>query len=210
MTAGAFLDAATAAVGLLRHPAVPAAWNAPSALPELTVGGLAGHLARQIFHVRNAVAQDPTDEPPTTLLDHYARSRWAGAALDDDVNVRIRRDSEHTASDGPAALAARAGAAVDALRTTLPAQPSGRAVHLPWGPWSLTLDDFLITRMLEIIVHCDDLACSIGVETPPQPLEVVDPVVALLSRLAVRRHGPTAVLRALSRAERAPATIAAI
>lgn len=29
-------------------------------------------------------------------------------------------------------------------------------------------------------------------------------------RLAVRRHGPLAVLRALSRAERAPATIAAI
>jgi hypothetical protein len=40
----------------------------------------------------------------------------------------------------------------------------------------------------------------------PWPLLLDD----LLSRLAVRRHGPTAVLRALSRAERAPATIAAI
>lgn len=83
-------------------------------------------------------------------------------------------------------------------------------VHLPWGPWSLSLDDFLITRMLEITVHCDDLACSVGVETPTQPSAVVDPVVALLSQLAVQRHGATAVLRALSRAERAPDTIAAI
>jgi hypothetical protein len=38
---------------------------------------------------------------------------------------------------------------------------------------------------------------------------VLDPVFALLTRLAVRRHGPTALLRALSRSERAPATIAA-
>ena len=37
-----------------------------------------------------------------------------------------------------------------------------------------------------------------------------DAVLALLTRLAARRHGPAAVLRALSRAERAPATIAAI
>lgn len=210
MTRDTFLDAAAAAVGLLRDPAVAAAWNAPSALPVFTVSGLAGHLARQIFHVRNTVAQDPAGEHPITLLDHYARSRWAGAELDDDVNVRIRRDGEHTASEGPAALAARAGAAVDALRTALPAQPSDRAVHLPWGPWSLTLDDFLITRMLEITIHCDDLAYSVGVETPPQPPEAIAAVVTLLAQLAVRRHGSTAVLRALSRAERAPDSIAAI
>jgi len=210
MTADAFLDTAAAAVGLLRDPAVAAAWNAPSALPAFTVGGLAGHLARQTFHVRHAVAQDPADERPITLLDHYARSRWAGAQLDDDVNVHIRRDGEHTASDGPAALATATGVAVDALRTALPAQPADRVVHLPWGPWSLTLDDFLITRMLEITIHCDDLAYSVGVDTPPQPPEAIAAVVTLLAQLAVRRHGPTAVLRALSRAERAPDTIAAI
>jgi len=82
-------------------------------------------------------------------------------------------------------------------------------VHLPWGPWSLTLD-FLNTRMLEIAVHCDDLADSVGVETPPQPPEAIAAVVTLLAHLAVRRHGPSAVVRALSRVERAPGTIAAI
>jgi len=50
---------------------------------------------------------------------------------------------------------------------------------------------------------------SVGVETPPVPPAAVERVVDLLSRLAVRRHGPTAVLRALSRAERAPRTITA-
>jgi len=84
-------------------------------------------------------------------------------------------------------------------------------VRIPlWGPWSLRLDDLLITRMMELAVHADDLAVSVGIPTPELPRSAVDTVVDLLSRLAVRRHGATAVLRALSRAERAPATIAAI
>jgi hypothetical protein len=83
-------------------------------------------------------------------------------------------------------------------------------VRIPlWGPWSLMLDDILTTRMMELAVHSDDLAVSVGIATPALPQSAVDTVIDLLSRLAVRRHGPTAVLRALSRAERAPATIAA-
>jgi hypothetical protein len=39
---------------------------------------------------------------------------------------------------------------------------------------------------------------------------VLDPVFGLLTGLAVREHGSVAVLRALSRAERAPRTIAGI
>jgi hypothetical protein len=73
----------------------------------------------------------------------------------------------------------------------------------------LTLDDMLITRMMELAVHSDDLAVSVGVPTPELPPGAADTVIGLLTRLAVRRHGPTGVLRALSRSERAPGTIAA-
>src|SRR6266545_4791594 len=76
-------------------------------------------------------------------------------------------------------------------------------------PGALVLEDFLVTRMMEVAVHSDDLAFSVGVPPPELPACVLDPVLALLSSLAVRRHGAPAVLRALSRAERAPATIAA-
>jgi hypothetical protein len=74
------------------------------------------------------------------------------------------------------------------------------------GPWGLSLDDFLVTRMMEIVVHSDDLAFSVGLPTSELPSSVVEPVLALLTALAVRRHGATA----LARAERAPKTIAAI
>jgi hypothetical protein len=73
----------------------------------------------------------------------------------------------------------------------------------------MMLDDMLVTRMMELAVHSDDLAVSVGIDTPVLPPSAVEVVIDLLSRLAVRRHGPTAVLRALSRAERAPDTIAA-
>lgn len=205
----AYLEAAESAAALLVDPAVTAAWEAPSALAKLSVGGLAGHLARQVTRAQEVVTADPPAEPPISLLDHYARSAWVGADLDDDVNVGVRATSEQEAADGVAALATRVGAALGALRVALPAAPADRVVHLPWGPWSLSLDDFLMTRLMEIAVHSDDLAVSVDVPTPPLPAPVLDPVLTLLSQLAVRRHGAIAVLRALSRAERAPATIAA-
>jgi hypothetical protein len=57
--------------------------------------------------------------------------------------------------------------------------------------------------MMEIAVHSDDLASSVGVATPELPDTVLGPVLDLLVGVSVRRHGQTAVLRALSRAERA-------
>ena len=68
-------------------------------------------------------------------------------------------------------------------------------MHPAWVSWTLTLDDFLVTRMMEIAVHSDDLALSVGIATPPLQAAVLDPVLTLLTGLAVRRHGPTAVLR---------------
>lgn len=46
--------------------------------------------------------------------------------------------------------------------------------------------------------------------TPELPEAVLDPVFALLTRLSARKHGAPAVLRALTRAERAPSSITAI
>jgi hypothetical protein len=81
---------------------------------------------------------------------------------------------------------------------------------MPWVGWALTLDDFLTTRTMELAVHMDDLAVSVGLAAPGLPDDAFDPVLMLLSRLAARRHGQAALLRALARAERAPAAINAI
>ncbi|WP_327011367.1 maleylpyruvate isomerase N-terminal domain-containing protein [Dactylosporangium sp. NBC_01737] len=205
-----YLTAASTAARLLAAPEVAAAWHGPSALPKLSVRGLAGHLAGQIFFIPKVLAEPVPAEEVIGLHEYYARVHWIGSDLDDAFNVLIRSSGEDDAADGPAALAARVEATVAELRTVLPAAPD-RPVRRPtWGAWSIGLDDFVASRLLEVVVHSDDLAHSVGVATPEFPAAAVQTVVDILSRIAVRRHGATSVLRALSRAERAPATISAL
>ncbi|MET8544297.1 maleylpyruvate isomerase N-terminal domain-containing protein [Kitasatospora sp. NPDC004799] len=205
-----FLAAAGAAGELLRRPEVADSWQRPSALAGWSVGGLAGHLAYQVLCVPELLAAAVPTEPMVGLLDHYARSAWVGAALDADINVRIRQGGEAFAADGPAALHRRLATVLPELAATLAAADGTRPVRLPfWGPWSLALDDLLATRTMELAVHGDDLAVSVGLPTPELPSGAAESVLGLLTRLAVRRHGQAAVLRAFSRAERAPGSIAA-
>jgi mycothiol maleylpyruvate isomerase-like protein len=205
----AYLDAARSAAALLAEPEVAAGWTSPSALDGFTVGGLAAHLAVQVLFVPATLDGVAPDGEPVPLLGHYERVTWIGAALDADVNVAIRRGGEAGAAEGPAAVAGQVEAAVRELAGRLATEPGDRVVRPPAGPWALRLDDFLVTRMMEIAVHSDDLAYSVGIPTPELPSEVMHPVLELLTRLAVRRHGPVPVLRSLSRAERAPETVTA-
>ncbi|MFI9826787.1 maleylpyruvate isomerase N-terminal domain-containing protein [Streptomyces sp. NPDC051913] len=206
---GAYLDAADVAVELLNQPAVAERWEEPSALAEWSVGGLAGHLAWQVFFIPAVLDEPAPTQQVIGLDDYYARVRWIDAGLHDEANARIRRGGEDAGAEGVRPLADRAADTVRALRTRLPAEPD-RAVRLPvWGDYALSLDDFLTTRLMELVVHTDDLASSVGIPTPELPGPAVEASVGLLTRLALRRHGQSAVLRALSRAERAPSSVAA-
>ena len=49
------------------------------------------------------------------------------------------------------------------------AQLRGRLVQVPGAPWLLTLSELLLTRLVEIVVHIDDLAVSAGVPCPELP-----------------------------------------
>lgn len=204
-----YLEAVGTIAPLLRRAEVLELWRSPSALTDFSVAGLAGHLAGQAFSVHEILAQEPPTEPPIALAEHYARAAWITTGLDSDVNVGIREGGEATAGDDPVRLAERVEAAADQLQTLVPVQSDDCRVLIPWQGWVLTLDDFLITRAMEIAVHSDDLAVSVGVETPSLSTEALQPVFALLTDLAVQRHGHPAVLRALSRQERRPGTIAA-
>jgi hypothetical protein len=206
----AYPEAAGQAVVLLGAPEVADAWEEPSALAEMTVGALAGHLAYQIFSVSSALEEPASEVAPIPLLEHYARAAWLGAPLDSEVNVGIRTRGASIASGGPESLSYRASTALAQQRRELAGLSGDQAVFMPQAGWALNLADFLTVRMLELAVHADDLAVSVGVATPELPDAAFDPVLILLARLAARRHGQAALLRALTRAERAPTAINAI
>ena len=173
------------------------------------MGGLAAHLASEVPLVLSVLSHPVGDAAPISLPEHYARAAWVTSGVDSDVNVAIRRGTDDAAAAGVAELIERTRAARESVAEALLGVPGDRVVVLAWQGWALTLDDFLVTRMMEIAVHSDDLAASVGVATPDLPPYVLDPVLALLTGLAVRRHGQSAVLSALTRRERAPESVAA-
>ena len=203
-----FVEAAVGGLELVGRPEVAQAWGEDSALEGMTVGALAAHLARQVTRVPEVLAFPVPDERPVTLVEYYLRQPWV--AGDDDANAAIRDRAATEALPGPAQVLAQALEALATARVALPDEPADRWVRPPWTSWNLAIDDYLRTRLLEIVVHCDDLAVSVGLDPVDWPEEVVAPVLGVLTTLAVRRHGVPAVLRTLARVERAPGSIAAI
>jgi hypothetical protein len=204
-----YLEVAASTVALLGDEAVAARWASPSALADMTVGGLAAHLASQVLYPARVLSEPQPEGERLSLPEHYARAAWLGADLDADANVAIRSGSEKVAAGGAAEIAGAAASALSSLREMLPSTPPDRAVSPPSGSWTLSLDDHLLTRVMEMAVHGDDLAVSVGVPTPELPEAAIGPVLQLLTAIAVRRHGQLAVLRALSRRERAKSPISA-
>jgi hypothetical protein len=196
-----FLVAATTARDLVARDEVGMRWDEPSALAEFSVRGLAGHLiGRTVAAVLEYLDRD---EPPTGgLLD--ASAYYAAVLttdIDDDLNRGVRARGEAASAAGREGLLASADDALAVLASRLPGEREDRRVEVVAG-LALTLDQYLVTRLVELLVHTDDLASSVGVSTPEPDPEAADLVIACLTDLARLRHGDVAVLRALGRRER--------
>ncbi|MEZ0580694.1 maleylpyruvate isomerase N-terminal domain-containing protein [Nocardioides sp. MH1] len=204
-----FVTAATTAHELASTPEVRAAWDDESACAGMTVGGLAHHLVHQAVNTVRLLGMEPVAEAPIPLLEHYARAAWVSSAPEDEANVSIRDDADAAAGQGADLVLSQSAAALDRLAPALRDHRVPDQVRIPWQGWSLTTGDFLATRAMEIVVHSDDLAASVGLDTPEFPDDVVAEVLRLLTGVAIRRHGQTAVVRGLSRPQRAPSSISA-
>ena len=123
----------------------------PSGLPGWTVRDLVVHLGFGIVMLDEVLAA-PADADPLHLGEYIARYR--PVAPDIAAATRDLAAELPDALDGIDALASRAWAALD---RSLPRVVMGRR-----GP--LTADDFLHTRLLEIVVHGDDLHRALRAE----------------------------------------------
>jgi Mycothiol maleylpyruvate isomerase N-terminal domain len=207
-----YLAAAGAAVGLLESGEVAGRWAGPSACEGFTVGGLAAHLGWQVQSARWSVESErpAANAAISDLTAHYGRAAWIGTGLDSPANVGIRDTGEQRAQVGAVETARVTREARDYLAKQFASLAPGEPIAMPWAEGRvLTVEDLLTTRLLELVIHSDDLAVSVGVPTPEVPESAYARVIGLLTRLSVRVNGPLAVLRALSRSERAPESISA-
>lgn len=206
MIIDSYLDTARVAATLLRTPELVPAWHRPSALAEFRISGLAGHLGGAAgFLVARSLDAEVPDEAPVDAAEYFATAYEPSQSPDTPAHVRIRELSEEAAGTGPADLADRVDATLARLAETLPTLPPDRLVFATRRV--LRLDQWLVTRLIELAVHIDDLAVSLDLPTPAIPAEASDLVITTLVRIATAHHGPVTVLRALSRRERATGPI---
>lgn len=202
-----FLDTSEAARRALAHPKVREAWEAPSALESFSVKGLAGHLLRGTGSVLVYLDREEPHGPVIGQAEYYASAvedaEGSGSApnLGSKLHRAIRARGEEASAGGHAAVVEEADRLIVALRQRLAAEREDRLVSVFKG-MVLTLDDYLITRIVELVVHIDDLAASLDADLAPPPDAAIGVALEALVEVARYRHGDLAVLRALSRRER--------
>ena len=198
----AYLRTLDIARGVVAAPEVAAAWDRPSVLAEFSVRGLAGHLARAGTLVEQYLdAGFPEQTRAVADAAQYYELAAAPADPTASVNVGIRERGEEAAAAGPAAVVAALDDARAALGSRLAAEPADARVAVTAG-MVLPLDEYLVTRIVELVTHTDDLAASVGLPTPEPDPDAAALAVGCLVGVGRRRHGDAAVLRALTRRER--------
>lgn len=198
-----FCDAADAVTALVADPALKARFEDPSALAEFSVRGLSGHLLRALTSVEGYLDRPEPDAggDVVSAAEYYASVLGGDNDLNSDLNRAIRQRGLEAAPDTANELPGAWADMVARLRVRLAAERPGRLVQV-FGDLVLTLDDYVVTRLIELVVHADDLAVSVGVALPQLPAAATAVVVDTLVEVARIRHGDAAVVRALTRRER--------
>jgi hypothetical protein len=196
----AFIKCSEISLSLLRSPEAAVHWHGPSALPEFSLKGLAGHLVRATGSVRAYLDRDEPDQGAISAAAYYA------AAVDvsdiaSPLHVAVRQRGEEQAAGGLHALVLQHGSEIEHLKLRLAGEPEDRRIRV-FKDLVLLLDDYLVTRIIELTVHTDDLAVSVGLPTPEFPASATALAIEALVDVAILRNGDLAVLRALTRRER--------
>lgn len=200
-----FFQACGFAHDVMTDRAVTDRWAEPGALHGFTVGGVAGHLYGAIRRFEKAL-DEPIPDPPRVgeLADFYGKNRIdTPGDLEEGVHPLVREDGEKRASYGAEAVATRFADLVARLSERLPGEPGDRLVTV-WtvDDGATRLETYLTTRVIELVVHADDLAASVDLSPPGLPPEVASEAVGAFVELARARAGDIAVIRAFTRAER--------
>lgn len=194
-----YRDCVEAIGPLLRNPAVREKWDEPSALAEMSVSALSGHLIRVLITVESYLAQpEPLEEGRQSPAVYFT---GVNSDINSAQNIAIRARGAEEAAGGYDAVLAEYDRVRAAVLEAIRDQPSSRRMSV-FGGQVLLLDDYLVTRIVEAVVHVDDLAVSCDIDTPVLPVDAYEYAIRTLVDIARARHGDLAVVRALARRER--------
>jgi hypothetical protein len=199
---------------LMASDAVAEAWDRPSAVAGLTVGGLAAHLTMAVkaligvFEARELAAPElraAATGPATrrTAAAFVGSARFRGPEdRETDMSRWVQDKAATDAAKGRDVVLDRFDRGVPDIVALLGTVPPDREVTVPVNV-VMSAGDYVGTRLIELVVHGDDLAASVGLEPPPFTEGATGAVLDILVASLRRGSGDMAVIRALTRSERA-------
>ena len=198
-----FLEMGDTVAGLLAHPEIERSWGEPSSLEHLSIGALAAHLGRAFTTTWFYLQADEctVDEDVDASTYFYNAFDQPDEALT-ELRLSIVNRADEDAERGATAVRELHDRTVADLRTKLIGESAERGIEV-FGDVCMQLDDYLVTRMVEAVIHADDLCHSLGIDMPEFAPDVVDLVMVALLGMARARHGDVAMLREFARGERA-------
>ncbi|MDH6703600.1 uncharacterized protein (TIGR03083 family) [Kitasatospora sp. MAA19] len=165
----------------------------PTRLGEWTVRELLAHLAVQIDWVPAHVDDPQEGRPPLDLPGWVAAVGTVAPLLDEQARATARGEF----AGDPASVAQAFDRAASGLVQLLSAdevRDPQRRFEIRLG--SMTLADMLVTRLVETVVHADDLAAALGLDGFPHDRQAVAAVTRLLAdAFAERAPGGAVELR---------------
>lgn len=181
------LTAQVEAVAGAAHTLDAAQRALPSGLPGWDVHHLLVHMALQIDAVPRLLAlPEPAASTAEVDLFTWARST-AGAAdrLDEDTRAEAARTTDP---------AARIDEAVEQLEPVLESAVRTDLL-LPHRFGAMRALDFTVTRLVELVVHSDDLSRATGTPVPPDRTALAATVRLLADALAAKVPGRAVEVR---------------
>ena len=177
-------------------------WEAPSCLPQLTVGEVAGHLSHSgVFLVERALTEAST--PAGAALSASRLLSGAPLDADDPKHDGVRIIAASQSAKGQEHLVAQLHSCIDRIEPLLVQRDDDSIVSFRWGVGvPMTMREFLRSRIVELAVHLDDLAVSVGIDDLTLSPSTVILACEVGVAIDVERYGATQVLRALFRRQR--------
>ncbi|MFE0761410.1 sterol carrier family protein [Streptomyces smyrnaeus] len=177
------------AVADAAHRLTPEQLALPSGLPGWDVHHLLVHIAGQIDAVPHFLARPETEV--TSRAPQVSLSRWAvsTAALAEELDADTRQD----AAASPEATARIDRAVADLEPVIESAVREDLLIPHDFGPMRML--DFTVTRLVELVVHSDDLARATGLRVALDRQATAATVRLLADALAAKAPGASVEVR---------------
>jgi hypothetical protein len=196
--------------GILGRAELVAVWNEPSVVARYSIGGMAAHAVHGVVWLEQLLTDaEPAGLRPVRVGDFFGLNRLDDVvdveACEDAFSASLRAAAEGFARTGAATVRAALTSSRDQLVGLLDQAAAWRAVAvIRVSGAQVPLCDYLRTRVLELVVHGDDLVCSVpGLAAPDPPPGSMEICLAVCLELAQSRVGGLDVLRGFTRSERA-------